>query len=71
MTKDVFEAAFTTAAQPYPAFVNAQREGDKVTLTIRGEARDGNVGPRASISMDVSEFLWFLGELKFRQVGAA
>lgn len=71
MTKDIYEAAFTKGDQPYPAFINAQREGNTVTISVRGDARGGNVGRRASITMSIDEFIWFLGEAKFRQVGAA
>jgi len=60
------QAAYTKKDTIYPGYVNATREGEHVTVTVRGDARDGNVGPMASLKLTFGEWRQFLSEVEHR-----
>jgi len=60
------EAAFTKAEASYPGFINATVEGEQVTVTVRGDARDGAIGPLVSLPLTMSQWRVFLTEIDMR-----
>ena len=65
MIKNIY--AFTEAGSEFPAYISVNDvHGDEVTITIRGKARDYEMGPgkvsgsQASISLDEEQLreLW-------------
>lgn len=60
------QAAYTKPGTTYPGYINVTREGDEVTVTIRGDARDGQPGPLASLALSWAEWRRFEGEVKGR-----
>lgn len=61
------QAAFTKPTSPYPGYINVTREGDDVTVSLRGDARDnGECGPLSTLRLTWNEWLTFLAEIKYR-----
>lgn len=60
------QAAFTKPGHTYPGYLNVTRDGDAVTVTVRGDARDGACGPMVSLPLTWNEWLSFLAEVKDR-----
>jgi len=61
------QAAYTKPGSAYPGYINVTREGDDVTVTLRGDARDnGDVGPLSTLKLTWQEWLTFLAEVKYR-----
>ncbi|MBB3297885.1 MULTISPECIES: hypothetical protein [unclassified Rhizobium] len=61
------QAAFTKASSPYPGYINVTREGDDVTVTVRGDARDnGDCGPLATLKLTWQEWLTFFDTVKYQ-----
>ena len=61
------QAAYTKHTSPYPGYINVTREGDDVTVSVRGDARDdGQCGPFVTLRLTWSEWKAFLFEVEHR-----
>jgi hypothetical protein len=61
------QAAYTKPTSPYPGYINVTRDGDDVTISVRGDARDdGQCGPLVALNLTWSQWLSFLAEIKDR-----
>ncbi|KAA0697401.1 hypothetical protein DTW90_18395 [Neorhizobium sp. P12A] len=64
---DKQQAAFTKPTSPYPGYINVTREGDDVTVSLRGDAREnGDVGPLSTLKLTWQEWRQFLDEIEYR-----
>jgi hypothetical protein len=61
------QAAYTKQTSPYPGYINVTREGDNVTISLRGDARDnGECGPLSTLKLTWNEWLMFMDDIKYR-----
>lgn len=60
------QAAFTKLTSPYPGYINVAHDGDAVTISLRGDAQDGNCGPLVKLPLTWGEWLEFLNEVRTR-----
>lgn len=60
----IAQAAFTKPTAIYPGFVNVTSENDTVTITVRGDANDGECGVLVALKITRQEWLSFMANVK-------
>lgn len=60
------QVGFTKPGVDYPGYINVTREGDTVTISLRGEPRDGQVGPFVTMKLTWAEWRTFYADIADR-----
>lgn len=58
------QVGYTKPGVNYPGYINVTREDEKITVTIRQDARpDGHEGPMATLALSFAEWTDFLRQI--------